>query len=271
MIPGENQFSLTHAPAMKKRGLKGQLRFMSLSMVLASLVIPPTVCEAASHGPRKGYEPLGDPFYNRAKSDYGVVWHDFRSTTEGLLKTIGATNAEAAALLIQVQTNAAFLAIKWDAWFKTHTASAQYASSDDYLVNLRGDLRLLHRVKKPKEREEPLGLLRDVALDLQLKGDNCRNSGDGLGKEIKVRVHTKAGGKEIGGFEVYYVPRGLLDVKSAHDRFPRQSSPTDERILCPGRYAVWAKKKGFTGDPVIQGVGGHGETHLEVDLEVPAE
>jgi hypothetical protein len=42
-------------------------------------------------------------------------------------------------------------------------------------------------------------------------------------------------------------------------------------MLCPGRYAVWVRKKGFTGDPVTQGIGGHGETHLEVDLEVPAE
>jgi hypothetical protein len=200
-----------------------------------------------------------------------VVWHDFNSTAQALLRTMGATNIEAAALLFQVQTNAAFLADKWDAWFRKHVASAQYAPGDDYLESLRGDLRLLHRVKKPKAGEESLGLLRDVAFDLQLKGDNCRNSVDGLGKEIKVRVHTKADGKEVGGFEVYYAPKGLLDIKSAHDRFPRQSSPTDDKILCSGRYAVWARKKRFTGDPVTQGIGGHGETHLEVDLEVPAE
>jgi hypothetical protein len=200
-----------------------------------------------------------------------VVFHDFDSTAEDLLKTIGATNVEAVTLLAQVQTNAGFLAVKWDAWFRKHAASAQYASGDNYLEGLRGDLRLLHRVKKPKAGEDPMGVLRDAALDLQLKSDNCRNSGDGLGKEIKVRIHTKAGGKEVGGFEVYYAPKGLLDIKSAHDRFPRQSSPTDEKILCPGRYAVWVRKKGFMGDPVTQGIGGHGETHLEVDLEVPAE
>jgi hypothetical protein len=228
-------------------------------------------CEAAPRGLLRGYDSFGDPFYNRAQSDYRVVWHDFNSTAEALLKTIGATNVEAATLLAQVQTNAGFLAVKWDTWFRKHAASAQYASRDDYLESLRGDLRLLHRVKKPKVGEEPMGILRDVALDLQLKGDNCRSSGDGLGKEIKVRVHTKAGGKEVGGFEVYYAPKGLLDIKSAHDRFPRQSSPTDDKILCPGRYAVWTRKKGFTGDPVTQGIGGHGETHLEVDLEVPAE
>ncbi len=242
-----------------------------LIVLLLSALIPLAVCEAAPPGSPRGYDPFGDPSYHRAQSDYGAVWHDFKSTAEALLKTIGATNAEAATLLAQVQTNAGFLAVKWDAWFRKHALAAQYASGDSYLDGLRGDLRLLHRVKKPKAGEEPMAILRDAALDLQLKSDNCRNSGDGLGKEIKVRIHTKAGGKEVGGFEIYYVPKGLLDIKSARDRFPRESSPTDERILCPGRYVLWACKKGFTGDPVTQGVGGHGETHLEVDLEVPAE
>jgi hypothetical protein len=240
-------------------------------VLLLSALVPLAACEAAPRGLPRGYDSFGDPFYNRAQSDYRVVWHDFSSTTEALLKTVGATNVEAVVLLAQIQTNASFLAAKWDAWFRKHVASASYTSGDDYLETLRGDLRMLHRVKKPKAGEEPMGVLRDVALDLQLKGDNCRSSGDGLGKEIKVRIHTKAGGKEVGGFEVYYAPKGLLDIKSAHDRFPRQSSPTDDKILCPGRYAVWARKKGFTGDPVTQGIGGHGETHLEVDLEVPAE
>ena len=240
-------------------------------VLLLTALIPLAVCEAAPGGWRKGYDPLDDPFYHQAQTDYRVVWRDFNSTAEALRKTIGATNAEAVVLLGQIQTNAAFLAAKWDVWFRKHVASASYTSGDDYLETLRGDLRMLHRVKKPKAGEEPLGVLRDVAFDLQLKGDNCRQSGDGLGKEIKVRVHTKAGGKEVGGFEVYYAPRGLVDIKSAHDRFPRQSSPTDEKILCPGRYVVWARKQGFTSEQVTQGIGGHGETRLEVDLEVPAD
>ena len=239
--------------------------------MLLSAIIPLASCEAAPRESPWGYDSFSDPSYHRAQSEYGAVWHDFNSTAEALLKTIGATNVEAATLLAQVQTNAGFLAIKWDAWFRKHTLSAQYTSGDNYLDGLRGDLRLLHRVKKPKAGEDPMDILRDAALDLQLKSDNCRNSGDGLGKEIKVRVHTKAGGKEVGGYEVYYVPKGLLDIKSAQDRFPRESSPTDDRILCPGRYVVWARKKGFTGAPVTQGIGGHGETHVEVDLEVPSE
>ena len=74
----------------------------------------------------------------------------------------------------------------------------------------------------------------------------------------------------MGGYEVFYVQKGMFDVKSAHDRFPRQSSPTDEKVLCPGGSAMWVRKKGVTSEPVTLRIGGRGETRLEVDLEVPA-
>jgi hypothetical protein len=223
-------------------------------------------------GLRPGYGALDDPSARQAqiRTDYRGTWHAFKTTTEDLMKTLGAANAEAASLLAQIQTNATFLDAKWTVWFNTHAPSSQYATHDDYLSALHGDLRVLRKLKKEKDNQASLGALRDVALDLQIKADNCRNSADGLGKEIKVKVHTRAGGKEVVGFEVYYVPKGLLDTKSAHDRFARESSPTDERILNPGRYAMWACRKGFTGEPETLSVGGHGETRLEVDLEVPA-
>jgi hypothetical protein len=108
-------------------------------------------------------------------------------------------------------------------------------------------------------------------MDLEIKAENCRHSTDGLGKEIKVRVHTKAGGKEVGGYEVFFVPRGMLSMKSAHDRFGRQSSPTDEKILSPGRYVMWVRKDGVKGEEVTLRVGGGGETHFPVDLTVAPE
>jgi hypothetical protein len=224
-------------------------------------------------GVRPGYGSFDDPSVRQAQveTDYRGTWHAFRTTTEDLMKTLGTSSVEAASLLTQIQTNAAFLDTKWKVWFNAHRTSSQYAMIDDYLAALHGDLRVLRRLKNGTDDRTSLGTLREVALDLQIKGDNCRSSADGLGKEIKVKVHTKAAGKEVGGFEIYYVPKGMLDMKRAQDRFARESSPTDEKVLNPGRYAIWACKKGFTGDTATLSIGGHGETRLEVDLEVPAE
>ena len=212
-----------------------------------------------------------DPFYHNPQPDYWAVWRGIKSNTDSLLKSIGATNAEAASLLRQIQTNALFLEGKWDAWFKDHNQRGQYNPVDYYLVVLRADSRQLGDLKKEKDGAKALDNLREVALDMQLKADNCRHSADGLGKEIKVKVHTKADEKEIGGFEIFYVPKGMFTVKSAHERFPRQSSPTDESTLSPGRYMIWAHKNKFTSEPTTLSIGGHGETKLEVDIPVPTE
>lgn len=248
-------------------------------LILILLMLAASLPQAQSAGPRGGTgitRGLGprDPFFeqpllNRVQMDYLWVWRGIKSDTEALRTTIGATNPEAATLLTEIQTNALFLEGKWDAWFKTHRLPQTYSASDPYLVALQRDNRLLGKLRKEKDEQKLLSVLRDVALDLQIKADNCRHSGDGLGKEIKVKVHTKSDGKEVPGFEVFYVQKGMFDVKSAHDRFPRQSSPTDDKVLCPGAYFLWARKKGFTGDPVPMRIGGRGETGLELDLDVP--
>ncbi len=248
--------------------------FLFLSLVFSSAAAD----APGAAGWRGTYGGFDDPFRGRtgpevgaARAVYAAVWRDFDTTTAALGKSIGARNVEAGSLLTQIRTNALFLREKWDVWFQSHSAPGSYASDDAYLTSLRANNRLLNQLKKQQDEPKALGVLRDVALDLQIKADNCRNSGDGLGKEIRVRVHTKAGTNEVAGFEVFYVSKGMLDVKSAYDRFPRQSSPTDERILCPGGYAIWARKKGFTSEPVTLRVGGHGETHLDVDLPVPPQ
>ncbi len=249
----------------------------AVMLAIPILVVMLVATSSLHAGPRpgngwlQGYVGTGDPMQNNPRSDYWREWAAMKSTTDSLLKTIGATNAAAVVLLQQVQTNALFLHDKWDAWFDTHVRPKTYSPADPYLVSLRSENRQLKTLKKEKDPAKTLAGLRDVASDLQIKADNCRHSGDGLGKEIRVKVHTKAGGREIGGYEVFYVSKGMYDVESAHDRFPRQSSPTDEKILCPGGYELWARKNKFTSEPVPMGIGGHGETNLEVDIAVPAE
>lgn len=248
--------------------------FMNRSIVVLLLFVM-EVLPGRAAGPGGGGRPSRLPAYlpeQSAKAAYGDEWRDFKSTTKDLAKTIGGRNPEAASMLMQIRTNAFFLETKWEVWFKAHGGGLRpYAAGDDYLRSLQRDNRLLDRIGKEKDEQKALATLRDVALDLQTKADNCRHSGDGLGKEIKVKVHTKASEKEVGGYEVYFVQKGMFDVKSAHDRFPRQSSPTNEKVLAPGGYALWVRKKDFTGEPVSMRIGGHGETHLELDLEVPPE
>jgi hypothetical protein len=240
----------------------------------AVLLLLPLIFSAPLHaGPKGGIRPHGyasEPPYN-PQPDYWREFDGVKASTEKLLNTIGATNLEAGAFLQQIQTNSQFLHDKWNVWFGTHFRSQGYARDDAYLASLKGDNWQLGKARKEKDAAKTLASLRVVAVDLQIKADNCRSSGDGLGKEIKVKVHTKANGKEAGGYEVFFVSEVMFDVKSAHDRFPRQSSPTDEKILCPGGYKLWARKNKFTSEPVAMGIGGHGETSLEVDLTVPAE
>lgn len=247
--------------------------FLAVPILLVLLIAVSSLHAAPRRGIGQppGYGGLGDLPQNNPQSDYWTEWRLMNSSTDRLLKTIGATNAEAALLLRQIQTNATFLHGKWDEWFNTHVRPKTYSPADAYLSSVRADNRQLSSLKKENDPEKVLAAVRDVAFDMQIKGDNCRHSADGLGKEIRVKIHTKAGGKEIGGYEVFYVSKGMFDVKSAHDRFPRQSSPTDEKILCPGGYKLWVRKKDFSSEPVSMGIGGRGETHLEVDLEVPAE
>lgn len=260
-----------HAPKTVKifRRMK-----LAIPILLALLIVTFAFSSSGQPGGvggSPGYGGIGDSSYSRAQADYKAVWQGFTVNTSSLLKTIGATNSEAALLLRQIQTNAVFLDKKWNAWFYSHPQRGAYSVGDEYLASLRGDNRLLTNLKKEKDGQKVLDVLRDVALDLEIKAENCRHSLDGLGKEIKVKVHTKAGEKEIGGFEVYFVARGMLDVKSAHDRFGRQSSPTNEKILAPGRYAIWTRKSGVSGEPITLRIGGHGETHIEVDIPVSAE
>ncbi len=245
-------------------------RLLPIVLLLLAGII--TVCSAGpGGGGRKRLGGYDDLPKDNPQADYWVVWRRFKMSTDELLKTLGATNAEAASLLQQIQTSVHYLDDKWDVWFKQHKQAPTYSTHDDYLTSLRADLQLLTNAKKEKDATKALGLVRDAALDMQIKADNCRHSSDGLGKEIRVKVHTKAGDQEIGGYEVYFVSKGMFDVKSAHDRFPRQSSPTDEKILCPGGYAMWARKKNFTSEPITLRIGGRGETKIEVDIPVPAE
>ncbi len=168
-------------------------RLMKLAISILLMLFVVTFAFSSSGQPegvggRPAYGGIGNSSYSRAQVDYKAVWQGFRVNTSSLLKSIGATNAEAALLLRQIQTNAVFLEKKWNAWFYSHPQQGAYSVGDEYLASLRGDNRLLTNLKKEKDGKKALGVLREVALDLEIKAENCRHSLDGLGKEI-VTIH----------------------------------------------------------------------------------
>ncbi len=178
---------------------------------------------------------------------------------------------ELAGWLISIQTNAFFLKRRWQEWYEQNPAYAGGTPNvilDDYLRSITRSNELLTKAANEKP-DRQLELVRDVALDLQIKADNCRNSKDGLGKIIRVQIRTKHDTQEVPGYEVWYVQKGYYDVPSAHERFHQQSSPTDSLSLWPGRYAIWVRKDDFTGKPATIRIGGQGQKEIVVDLEVP--
>lgn len=181
------------------------------------------------------------------------------------------SHVETAGVLTSIHTNAVFLRARWREWYQKkryHSLVQDDIMRDGYLRALSRDNELLRKAEKA-DAQQAAEWIADVALDLQLKADNCRHSADGLGKVIRVKVRTTRAGEEVRGLEVWFVQKGMFEVKGAHDRFRKHSSPTDQRALAPGGYAMWIRQGSKDLPPTTVRLGGRGETELEVDLEVP--
>ena len=89
------------------------------------------------------------------------------------------------------------------------------------------------------------------------------------GREVLVTIRTRnKTGQEVGGYEVWYVPSGLFELRSEHNRFPRMSSPVSGK-LAPGNYRFWCVKENTKTEPVTLTVGGRGEKEVGLEIEVP--
>jgi hypothetical protein len=185
-----------------------------------------------------------------------------------LSKKLGTANEEAPVLLGSIQESAVFLHDRWRAWLKEHPKEARKPVSvkrDVYWFGWYQNNQALEKVDSTA-----MSLIREVAQDMKVKADHARQSADGVGKEVLVKVHTKQDSQEISGCQVWYVQRGMLDDKSFHTRFGKLSSPTEERGLCPGRYAMWARKGKKEGEPATIRIPSQSSTGSEeVDLDAP--
>ncbi|HAV61013.1 MAG TPA: hypothetical protein DCY13_01440 [Verrucomicrobiales bacterium] len=129
--------------------------------------------------------------------------------------------------------------------------------------------RQLKEAGETDEIRRRLELIEIVDQDLQIKAENCRASGDGLGRVVVTRVNTRTATGESPGWEVWFVPRGLFPSEAEHSRFNRQSTPTEALQLPPGGYLLWAVKGGNRTEPAFHPIGGHGREEVVIDLAVP--
>lgn len=207
----------------------------------------------------------------RAALEYRSALTLLSQESARLEKELDARTPEARTQLQQIRTDAMFLAGKWITWAQRHPQELNYGSSveqDSYYKSVKGSHRELKRLRGAGD-DEIARVVEAIAADLRAKAENCRNSEDGLGRQIRVTVHTKKATAEVAGFEVWFVPIALLAYGDEHQRFPRISSPTVLNNLAPGRYALWARKDGLETDRIPQTIGGKGQSELEIDLLVP--
>ncbi len=195
----------------------------------------------------------------QAADDLQEKW-DARLTPEGTQR------------LIQIREDVEFLQARWQSWAADRTRDHTYSGrikADCYYRSLEGYRRRLKQVLRSRDVADVERAITDVAADMRLKADNCRHSDDGLGKAIEVQVRTLKGTNEVAGYEVWCVPRALLEFKDEHVRFPKISSPSVMANLSPGNYLLWVEKDGLTSDRVPQTIGGGGQKSAEVELLVP--
>jgi len=190
--------------------------------------------------PHRGFKP------NRTETAYTIEFNTLKKRVAKLLPQAkaqgGAADPAVAEALRTIQRESAFLHGRWRDWFKSHTRYGAGAnpSSDPYLRSLIRNNTLLKKALKTKDPAQRRAWIESVALDLQVKAEHCRRSKDGLGRQIKVKVHTRRSTNEVAGFVVGYVQKGWYGVPNQYQRFRRLSSPTEALALPPGAYAMWA-------------------------------
>jgi hypothetical protein len=180
-----------------------------------------------------------------------------------LEKARGSNSPEIIAPLKQLQEHATFLQSKWLEWARRHPGQSPYAKVPDikwdaYYRAVQGTQKQLQALLKDNAVENRV-TIEELAADLHAKAENCRNSKDGLGTEIKVTVRTKRGIEEISGYEVWCAPAALVRFENEHIRFPGLSSPAVLKNLPPGYYKMWARKGKDKTEPAPVTIGGKGE------------
>lgn len=187
-------------------------------------------------------------------------------------KKEGKNTPDLLPLVEQIRTDAKFLQNEWARWAEKYARSAAPISLDldPYYKSLLTSSDTLQRAQKlPADLR--LSAVQIIARDLHNKALNCRNSADGLGKQIHVSARTIKAGADLPGFEIYYVPMALLGQKAEHKRFPNLSSPAAQNNIPPGYYAIWLRKDNATNRFIAQDILSDKYGKCSLEIPVPEE
>lgn len=207
----------------------------------------------ASPGGRFGASrpPVLDPYRglqaNSPISDHTSMLGFISKYSKDIAETHGSEHPELIPLLEEIQAGVEFLQGEWVKWEQKSRdrPGGVYpfgpVELDPYYRSLKGHAIEL-RTARETDGPELIEKVRSIARDIRNKVKNCRNSADGLGKQIVVTAKTIQGTNQVPGFEILYAPFALLGHKGEHKRFPDLSSPATHQNLPPGFYAVWLRR-----------------------------
>lgn len=150
-------------------------------------------------------------------------------------RKFGPKHPEAASLAAETSSQVNFLVSRWR-WGEFVSAAYQ-----EILIL---DFRMLAAAAKEADEKRAVAIMREVADDVRIKANHCRNSTRGLGNDVTVQVETRKGDKTDQGWQVFYKYRIYqFTEKYTPQRFPKPSSPTQNELPA-GKYLIWAEKPG---------------------------
>jgi len=189
-----------------------------------------------------------------------VILNSITECMSAVGRKLGTEHPKAAGIAEGTSSEVGFLVSRWQ-WGEFVSAA--------YQESLVLDFKMLVLAAKEKDKKRAYAIMSEVAGDLKIKADHCRNSTRGLGKDVTVKVATKKENTVDPGWQVYYKFR-IHEFTEGYDRqrFSNLSSPAIQE-LPPGLYIIWAVKPGKPESKKDIVKVGEGKEVVDLDLLVP--
>jgi hypothetical protein len=200
-----------------------------------------------------------------------AVFAYLQASTAALKAKTAKSNADALKLLDDIEEN-----VKTLAGVATGTRPVVFPA--EYLESLTLDADLLkklagqkHNPKSAADRKRIVAQLKDVDEDVAIKVVALKHGRGGSARLVEVTAHARKEAQDLGGYEVWYVPKGWASNSGAYKRFDGLSNPSSppSMNLAPGNYLMWLSKGGAASNRQPVSIGGDGRTKRDLDLVAP--